>query len=69
MSKPIFLQNKKVCDRVRSVKKMLSQKIGKPVPISETVAFMFADVNIVTKIQGAEVIKKKRSKKEYVIKV
>jgi len=69
MSKPIFLQNKKICDKVRSVRDMLSKKMGKEVAISETVKFMFDDEEILNKIQNSEVTKKPRRKKEYVFKI
>jgi len=66
-SKPILLNNKKVCNKVLNFKNMLSNKLGKPITTPQALDIMFSDDNIMEKIRNSE-IKKERGTKRYVSK-
>jgi len=69
MTKPMFISNKKVCNKVDNFKKMLSKKLGKPVTTPQALDVMFSDDNIIEKISQSTITRKARSKKEYVFKI
>lgn len=69
MSKPIFINNKKVSDKILSFQELLKQKTGKKPTLTKTLDIMFSDDNILEKFRASEVKKKKRSKDEYIFKI